>query len=48
MSARIATACRAALRLRRQFDIDGVTVWAGVMTFFAAASGVVLAAHAAV
>lgn len=48
MSAHLANARLAALRLRRQFDIDGVTVWAGVMTFFAAASGAVLAAHAAV
>lgn len=47
MSARIATACIAALRLRRQFDIDAVTVWFGVMAFFAIASGAALAAHAA-
>lgn len=47
MSARIATACITALRLRRQFDIDGLTVWFGVLAVFAVAAGASLAAHAA-
>lgn len=45
MSARIATASPAALRLRRQLDVGAVTVWVGVMAFFAIAAGAVLAGH---
>ena len=45
MSARIETASLALLRLRRQFDVDAVTVWYGVMGFFAAASAAAIIAH---
>ncbi len=38
MSARIASSSLAMLRLRRQFDVDAITVWSGVMAFFAAAA----------
>ena len=44
MSARLATSCLAALRMRRRMDIDAVTVWFGVMAFLAIASGAALAA----
>lgn len=42
MSARIATASITALRLRRQFDVDAITVWLGVMSVLATASALAL------
>lgn len=45
MSARNGSARFSMLRLRRRLDVDAVTVWAGVMGFFAFAAGAALAAH---
>lgn len=44
MSAHIKTSSLALLRLRRQFDVDAVDVWFGVMAFLGAAATIALAA----
>jgi|GEM_PF-2828932 len=43
MSAYIAQTCIKLLRMRRHLDVDALTVWAGVMTVLAVASGASLA-----
>ena len=45
MSARLTKASAAALRMRRQFDLDAMTVWLGVMAFLVLAAGATLAGH---
>jgi hypothetical protein len=45
MSAQLAKAQASALRLRRNFDIDAVTVWVGVMALYAVITAVFLIGH---
>ena len=44
MSANFMTTCKSVLRLRRNLDIDAVTVWMGVMGFLTFASAAALMA----
>ena len=44
MSANFMPTCKSVLRLRRNLDIDAVTVWMGVMGFLTFASAAALMA----
>lgn len=45
MSAQLAEAQASALRFRRNFDVNAVTVWIGVMWLYADISAIFLISH---
>lgn len=45
MTARLAKAQTIALRLRRSFDVDAVTIWLGLMSVYVIITAAILIGH---